>query len=342
MLETISLVVVAIILGIPAGQNLIGPLIIWKTQRLPARCRFEPVDDSVLFRHATPRFFEYHRAIARHGFRSAGASMTSDSHSNSYFRLYWHPDLRTAAMIVTTGGNHGGITYVEFTQRFDDGSVLDVSNAPHPGAFPALVFKTVFQFSEMLEPRELLIASLRLKTLLKAGRRVRGFDASRGLEEVEAFIGEESDAMVEKGVVKSEIDSDGKRALTLYGAFIVTWRSIFPGKNILARVTGQNSRRALERAGRVPEPHLPPATENRQEVLSATVEGCIDFIEAMGDDADHMIVFVDAWGDLPLFTSAELFDAMGLKEGQHVRLNVELRSNPYIGENQRWITSRVE
>ena len=42
----------------------------------------------------------------------------------------------------------------------------------------------------------------------------------------------ESDALLGMGIVKDEIDENGKRSLTLPGAFAMTFRSVSPGKNI--------------------------------------------------------------------------------------------------------------
>jgi hypothetical protein len=42
----------------------------------------------------------------------------------------------------------------------------------------------------------------------------------------------ESDELAKRGYCYNEIDSDGKRSLTWKGAYLITWRSVFPGNRI--------------------------------------------------------------------------------------------------------------
>jgi len=338
LIETILQVAIVLAIGFPVALNLIGPLIVWKTQKIPADTRFNDIDDGVIMEEATPLFFQFHHSITDIGFRSLGASTVSDSLSTTYFRLYWHHDLRVAATVVMLKNKVEEISYMEFTERFNDGSVLDVSNSPQHDPFPRFDFKAVFRFPETVEARELLRAHLKVKQLLKKDLQAQQFDLSNGFREIEAYIRKESDALVEKGVLRPEIDADGKRAPTLFGAFFLTWRSIFPGKNLLTWITARRSRKILRQASDFPVSELPAESKQPQEVLRSVIQGTVSFIDAMGDDADHMMVFLEEHGDLPFFTSAAVFDQLRLDEGQHVRLNVELASNQYIGQNQLWIT----
>ncbi len=64
------------------------------------------------------------------------------------------------------------------------------------------------------------------------------YDRSMGFKHVEDFMARESDEMVKRGYCNSLIDPDGKRSLTWKGAYLLTWRSVFPGswiKNLAER-----------------------------------------------------------------------------------------------------------
>jgi len=52
----------------------------------------------------------------------------------------------------------------------------------------------------------------------------------------------------EIGLVKKEIDAEGKRPLTLQGAIALTYRSISPGKNIWGFITEERAEAALKNA----------------------------------------------------------------------------------------------
>ena len=152
MIETILQVAIVLAIGFPVALNLFGPLIIWKTQKIPADTRFNEIDDGVIMKEATPSFFQFHQSITDIGFRSLGASTVSDSLSTTYFRLYWHQDLRVAATVVMVKNKVEEITYMEFTQRFNDGSVLDVSNSPQHDPFPRFRSSPFFVFPNSSKP----------------------------------------------------------------------------------------------------------------------------------------------------------------------------------------------
>ena len=45
MLETILIVILLFIVGIPIFINVIGPFIVWKTQKVPAIVKFQALED---------------------------------------------------------------------------------------------------------------------------------------------------------------------------------------------------------------------------------------------------------------------------------------------------------
>ena len=58
------------------------------------------------------------------------------------------------------------------------------------------------------------------------------YDVSKGFYELERFFKKESDALLEKCIVKKGIDAEGMRSLTLPGAIGLTYLSIHSGRNI--------------------------------------------------------------------------------------------------------------
>ena len=98
MLETILIVILFFIVGIPAFMNIVGPFIVWKTQKLPAIVEFQAMEDDEFLENRNEEFREYDQSLERLGVISIGSSLLKDSHTDSYFKLYWHDDIKVAAM----------------------------------------------------------------------------------------------------------------------------------------------------------------------------------------------------------------------------------------------------
>ncbi|MEJ2529876.1 MAG: hypothetical protein P8Z39_07355 [Gammaproteobacteria bacterium] len=138
------------------------------------------------------------------------------------------------------------LTYLDVSQEYSDVTVMNVSNSNRPEAYPDLDIKTAFRFPRFVHAGELLEAHRILREKYKADTQPVDCEVSNGFYEVEKFLKKESDALLSKGIVKGEIDSDGKRALTLYGAMALTWRSIPPGRNLWGYITERRAEAALQ------------------------------------------------------------------------------------------------
>lgn len=248
MLEGILILVACAIFGVPVFMNTLGPFVIWKTQKLPAVVKFKPLDNDLFLAERSPVFVNYNDSIIGLGFEVVGSSMLEDSHSESTFRLYWNSELSLSAMAVTIKSNVEEMTYIEFTQKYNDGSVLDVSNSPRPEGYPDLGIKKAYRYPNLLCAVGLLAAHQKLSKNLKCRIAHKEFDMGSGFGEVESFLRCESDALLERGLVKPEIDENGKRSLTLLGALALTYRAVFPGKNIWGYITEMRAKLALKNA----------------------------------------------------------------------------------------------
>jgi hypothetical protein len=222
-------------------MNTVGPFIIWKTQKIPTITKFIELGDAEFISERDDCFRGYDLELKKLGFDAIGSSMLEDSHTKSHFRLYWHSDIQVAAMVVTMKSNVEECTYLEFTQEYEDGSVLDVNNSPQPEAYPRLKFKRMYRLPNIKSAEELLNAHAKIKSKLASNAIPKDFDVELGFSVVEAHLKRESDTLVEMGLLKSNINDDGKRALTLKGAIAMTYRSVNPGKKIWGRL---NEKRA--------------------------------------------------------------------------------------------------
>jgi hypothetical protein len=232
MIEFIIIAAVILVLFSPVVMNTIGPFIVWKTQKIPVIVRFPAMESSDFIKSRNEEFLNYDLDLKKMKFDVLGSSLLEDLHTKSYFRLYWNPSIKLAAMAVTMTSKSKEITFLEFTQRYKDETVLNVNNSVQPEAYPKIAFKQMLRFPKIRSAELLLEYHSILKSKIKAKNDPVEFDLANGFFEVEKHIKREADALLEMGLVKNEIDENGKRSLTLKGAFIMTFRSVSPGKEI--------------------------------------------------------------------------------------------------------------
>ena len=248
MLEIAFWGLVGLVLIGPFFMNIVGPFIVWRTQRIPTIVQFELVGDDEFFERCTEGVPYFDEQMIDAEFVVVGNSSLHDSHTDTWFRVYWHAQLKLAGTVVgISATNQPDLTYCEFSQKFSDGRWLNVSNSNRPEAYPALPIKQSFQFPKVMVVEQLLSLHAQLWQRLKGGLQPVDYQAEQGFAEITAFLREESDALLDKGLVKPEIDADGKRSLTLYGAFVMTWRSVWPGRAIVAALKRRGARRAVAR-----------------------------------------------------------------------------------------------
>ena len=233
MLELLLVLVLLVIFWNPLVMNTLGPIIIWRTQKIPAEVRFRPVDETGFLLARNEEFKRYDRELTALNFDVQGSSILEDSQTKSYFRLYWDKENFLAATVVSMESKLEEVTYVEFSQIYEDGSVLDVNNSKKMEVYPEIEFKKVFNFFDIRSVSELLKCFNKVKGKLRSDTCPVSINTSRHFSDIERFIRKESDALTSMGFLKEPIDAEGWRSLTLAGALSMTWRSVPPGSKIV-------------------------------------------------------------------------------------------------------------
>jgi hypothetical protein len=247
VLDIILIAILSIVAGTLVFMNLVGPFFVWKEHKLPAIVKFDALEENEFMGNRNEGLGQYNNSLIELGFVVVGSSMLNDGHTDCHFRLYWHSDLKVSAMVATMIGDLEEMTYLEIAQQYTDGSSLNVLNSPIQEAYPRLDFKLTYRYPKIKKAEELLKVHNLLKTRYKSNDRPVSYDISKGFSEVEAFMKKESDALVDKGFAQRDINSDGKRSLTLYGAFALTCRSVPPGRYILGFITERRAEAALRK-----------------------------------------------------------------------------------------------
>jgi hypothetical protein len=244
---TLQIILGLILLPVLA-LNLLGPLLIWRVQKLPARVRFRPHEESGFLANRDPAYRQLDGEIRALGFGYLGSSYMRDTQTEANFSLYTHASDQSCAMVVTMVSRIKTITYVEFTQVYADGSLLSTSNVDMPSTYPRMALKVAVRFAEVADPRELYARFRSLRAGLRNSARAVPYSASEGFRMVEDFMDYESDLLVEMGYCFPQVDAEGRRALTLKGAYLLSWRSIFPGKGLKGWLDRQHAARLLAQA----------------------------------------------------------------------------------------------
>lgn len=242
-------IVVGLIVLIALLPNLLGPLLIWKIQRIPARIRFKPHDEASFLESRDAQFQALDADIRALGFAYLGSSFMRDTQTEANFSLYTHPSDQSCAMVVNMASKIKSLTYVEFTQMYADGSLLSVSNVDMPSTYPRMQMKIGARYPDVHRSEELYARFRALRSGLDNTARPVPYSTEEGFRLIEDFMDMESDHMVELGYCHPQVDADGRRRLTLKGAYLLTWRSITPGKPLVDWLDKRRSGRLLAAAG---------------------------------------------------------------------------------------------
>lgn len=225
--------------------NVIGPWLVLRTQRIPARVRFSETDHERFLAERGEVFRRLDDQLRALQFEHVGSSVLPSSHTVSHFSLYVHPRDQAAAMLVTMTSGKRRVTYAEFTQLYADGSLLDVHNAPTLSSYPSMPCRLGVRLSDVNSLKLLFSTLQRLRERLPNSAPAIPYPSDQGFRSIEAFIARESDELVELGYCKPEIDNQGRRALTLKGALFLTWKNALPGKLIFNMLEQRHTRLLL-------------------------------------------------------------------------------------------------
>ena len=144
-METVGWIIKAFIfiLGV---QYLLGPVIVWWIQKLPDKYRFELIDSKKFLSERIPTFIALHEEIQDREFEYIGSSELIMGNTSMYFSIYNNFDKKIACTLVTACSVPINTTHIEFTQIYENGSVLNVSNSSIINVFPKSDMRLSFRF----------------------------------------------------------------------------------------------------------------------------------------------------------------------------------------------------
>ncbi len=248
MIIDTMLAIILVVISTALLVQLVGPLFILKTHKLPAKIEFEPIDEDKFLSTRSELFLTLDKEIKSIGFEHIESSSMPEAHSKMYFSMYSLEKEKITASLITIKDAAKEQTYVEFSQLYSDGTMLDVSNINIAPIYPKMAIKISVKYPKINRPKDLYEVMKKIKSYVKNITPPIPCDKSNGLDSMTKFFAMESDELVHSGYCHKEIDSNGMRTLTLKGAYLMTWRSIFPGNIIQKAITSGFSKRLLKEA----------------------------------------------------------------------------------------------
>jgi hypothetical protein len=227
-----------------AFMHLVAPLFVLRRHGIPCEYRFPPGDLAATLVEATEPFRETCRQLVDLGFSPVATSRLGMSNTNTTFVLFRRPGDPCIATAML--GRSAVVTriVVDLTQPYRDGSCLSLNNSPYPPLFSRLRVKIAYQLAGTREIGELLERFRRLRercglqdpvTLPQGGE----------LASLERFMNSEVAALRELGLYADRCDK-GLRRLTIKGAYLFSWKLMWPWKPLRVWVA---RRRALAASG---------------------------------------------------------------------------------------------
>lgn len=180
-------------------------------------------------------------------FEFAGYMTLSDYMPNmsSIFALFIDPQTKTSAMAAVIQQKKTGKTlpYYEFTSKYSNGRVINVSNSPMRGSFRN-PDKSSYRYPKIKTVRNLYDIQRWITGHDKKAINPVGYDKDRAAEMLtEALINEIK--LQQKFGYYSFDQGKARFLFTWKGAFLMTEKSVFPVKNILGRLDLLSAQKAI-------------------------------------------------------------------------------------------------
>lgn len=243
MTDTLSLILL-LAGGYFAFLHFVSPLAVFASAKGPCRYEFPPFDLTETLTNAPDPTKRAIAALGELGFTPVGASRLDMSHSSTGFVLLRKCDDPCLATVSVSSNFLGAISSVEFSQLYEGGGCLSLTNTPMPATFPERPEKIVYRLPKYSDLRSLYSSFITLRA--KSPFRYTPISPPEGgaLVCLERYCNEELVALCKAGFYSSQC-SDGKRGLTLKGAYVMSWKVLWPWKALRLRLAERRTIRAL-------------------------------------------------------------------------------------------------
>ncbi len=205
--------------------------IAFKGMKMPRQWDFEAEPHDEFFARQTPEFMRYHQEMMAAGFELTDTLFTqSMSPTTNNIATYRHKQATTVAAAITSMSNTqlGNHDYIDFYERYTDGSSLSMFNSGQISVFPNVENIVKIQCDDVDNVHELLNHFRQVRTQ---------FDKTPVpllpdfVAQFHEFHTREMQALVDMGYLR--ISDNGEYYVGTYtGALKMTWKILPVGKQI--------------------------------------------------------------------------------------------------------------
>lgn len=229
-------------------QYVVGPVMVYINQRLPIKYKFVLLDPTTFLSERDEVFRSLHEEIINNGFRYVGSAEMLQSHSSMYFSIYYSDEKKITSTLVTAEVAHNPTTtQIEFTQIYDDGTLLSVNNNSVIGVYPEWKIKEAYRFSNVNDFTGLLAIADKIISVRKRHQIAVPMEEGKEFETIEQHLNEELKRLIHLGWVSSKLTENGYN-LTPKGAVLMTWKMCWPIKSIISAIDSYKSKKVLSGA----------------------------------------------------------------------------------------------
>ena len=228
-------------------QFIIGPILVWRSLKVPENYKFNILNSEEFLEERTPTFTQLHEKILNNNYKYIGSSTILEDKSSVYFSVYNNNDKKLACTLATATGAPVSTTQIEFTQIFTDGSLLCVSNSETVSPYPNHAFKLTYRYPKINDFNSLSEITDKLIFNNKGSKTKKSLTSNSEFIEIERYLNLELKDNIDKGFISTNI-YNGIRRLTIKGAILMTWKMVWPIKQVLNFKEILYSKRALKNA----------------------------------------------------------------------------------------------
>lgn len=243
----------AIAVGLFVAYYCIGPILVYRQNRMPAFPSFFPLTDAEFDQQVSDDLARRSEALRMLGFEPVANLQSINPATHTYTRIFHNHITSERANITEIRAYREGTTtptvssgYIEFTTTYFDAPEVNTNNVKLPGVFKRLPDKQIFSVPTVEEPADLY------KVHQTLTRRTPGTikpppAASQIADEIqrEFYIAYEKQA--EAGYIWLDAAESVYRP-TAKGAVLMTWRILWPTGSLRAWQMRKAGERMLSEA----------------------------------------------------------------------------------------------
>ncbi|MCI5130673.1 MAG: hypothetical protein D3904_03945 [Candidatus Electrothrix sp. EH2] len=224
-------------------QPIIGPILIYFTLKQSAKPNIEPHDLNTFPQDVQDYFLQNISALEQQGFKAICYCISEpDTPMMLHFCLLKHANKQDIAMIVV---GQNDIRYTEFGSGFNELDISTNNNLQHPLVFPERQDAKKYSFPNISDPGELYTIHRLLIRRDAQDTTPKVVADGAELGEVKKGMIREMEGNVADGYYRFDTTSNAYRP-TVKGAVLMTWKMIWPLKNIVQAKHTRKMERVLQ------------------------------------------------------------------------------------------------